>query len=463
MSPSASINKLPIETLAEIFKVYAVAHPEVLDRRVVDLCLVGKHWKAVADGTPQLWTKINLKFPFGYRQLNAASKRIHASKLEEIDVSIDFRKPYWNGDGPHYEGIDTEATNEALWAKNISTVLRGTESRWRSIGVVSDTWLPLHRLIEAWNSTDLLSLRSIRMERASVIFGTRAVAFDPATLIRPITLFGRKAFLPKLRDLALSAVHVDWEDISVGFQNLRELRLNNLPLDIGPSSKVFAAMLSSSPRLECLDVSGFCPKRHTGSVPLAGMGSEIPIVHLPALKEFTFGWKDVGRGSSFLKMFQIGSSLERLTLKDTDSGLGCWRSEPARSRDWNQNSENIFKLLHSLAVAAPRDENDMPPTPFISMSGVKTLKIFWTEASSGAVTPFLGLLREVVDVELEDVDEGVLRAVVAAWGSRARADHRPMMVDLGWMWQAGIPSFAAGTTLDLEQAGIKVFVRETEG
>jgi len=62
---------------------------------------------------------------------------------------------------------------------------------------------------------------------------------------------------------------------------------------MGPSWEQFAAMLSSSPQLECLDIGGFCPEHHTGPAPLAGGDPEIPVVHLPALKEFVFGWKDI--------------------------------------------------------------------------------------------------------------------------------------------------------------------------
>jgi len=76
-----------------IFEVYAESHPAVRNQRVVDLCLVNKYWDAVANRTPRLWTRINLSFPFARDHLAAMRKRVRASKLEKIDVSIDFRDP----------------------------------------------------------------------------------------------------------------------------------------------------------------------------------------------------------------------------------------------------------------------------------------------------------------------------------------------------------------------------------
>ena len=150
------------------------------------------------------------------------------------------------------------------------------------------------------------------------------IPFDPQALVGPMSLFGRNASLPSLAELSLSAVHVDWDEASVGCQNLRKLKITNQTYDVGPSFEQFAAMLSSSPRIEHLDVSGFCPEHHTGPLSLAGEAPDISIAHLPMLKEFIFGWKDPDLGCSFLQMFQIGNSLESLTLLDTESGLGHW-------------------------------------------------------------------------------------------------------------------------------------------
>ena len=462
---SAPITKLPAEVLTEIFKTYVESYPEILGQEVADLCLVSKYWNAVANSTPQLWTEIDLSFPFTNHHLTAVLKRVRASKLEKIDVSIDFYDPNWDGDEPRYDEHDTFHTNETTWVQDIMTVLRGTETRWKSITVVSETWLPLYKLMEDWAFTHLPSLESISMERQGTIFGMRNVPFDPPLLVGPMTLFGRNASLPKLRDLSLSGVHVDWDDASGGYQNLCKLEINNLTYDVGPSFEQFAAMLSSSPRLEYLDVSGFCPEHHTGPAPPAGGDPEIPIVHLPVLKEFTFGWKDANLGGLFLQMFQIGNSLESLTLMDTESGFGSWRDSQTQNRGWFQESHEIFEDLCELGSAAPKDEDDIPSGPFISMGGVKRLKIAWTKATRSSVIPFFTMLTKLEDVWLEDVNRDVLGDFtwVMVGVSHREAAYPPMRrLDLRWMWHEGIPRFAESSIVQLELVGVKVTAQAVE-
>ena len=455
-SLSSPIGKLPVETLMEIFKVYAMSNPEVLDQRVVDLCLVAKHWNVVANCTPRLWTKINLFFPFGHRHLAVAQRRVRASKLEEIDVSIDFRDPEWDGCEPLYNDNDSGDTNESIWVKNIMAVLRGTEKRWKSIKVVSETWLPLYKLMKVWRFTHLPSLGSVSMERPNATFGMRDVLFNPQVLVGPMSLFDHHASMPNLTDLSLSAVHVDWDEASVGFQNLRKLKVTNQTYDVGPSFEQFAAMLSSSPHLEYLDVSGFCPEHHTGPLSLVGIAPHIPVVHLPALKELTFGWKDIYLGNVFLQMFQIGRSLESLTLLDTESGFGCWGDPQDGSRGWIRDSGEIFEDLYELGPAASWDWDVLPPGPFISVSKVRKLRIAWTKASW--LVPLLETMEELEEIWLEDVDEEVFKAVVSIGRARAR-EGRPLSLDLRWMWEKEVPRLAERPILELEEAGTKVYAR----
>ena len=444
-----------------IFKTYAESYPEDLDQRVVDLCLVGRYWNEVASSTPQLWTKINLSFPFSGHHLAAALKRVRASKLQEIDVSIDFRDPNWDGDEPDFDDDDTYIPGDHVWVRDIMAVLNGTEGRWRSIKVVSDDWVPLYELMDNWRRfTHLSSLESISMERANTMFGMENVAFDPQLLMEPGTLFDRNISLPRLRDLSLSAVHIDWNDASAGYQNLRKLELTNQTYDVAPSYDEFAAMLSSSPRLEYLDVSGFCPEDHTGVPPGGGIPT-FPIVHLPALKELVFGWKDVGLGSMFLSMFQIGDSLENLTLMDTESGFGYWADRQTGGRGWNQESQEVFETFCDLGSAVPGDMNDVPFGPFISMRGVKRLRIMWTKTASSSLIPFLATLVELEEVWVEDVNENVLEDVVASFGSAE--DYRPIRrLDFRWTWQRTVPEFAEPLISQIEREGVRVVAQAGE-
>ena len=332
-----------------------------------------------------------LPSPFTPGHLARMLKRVHTSKPQKIDVFIDLRHP----DEDHEEFDKHEAhhhrASQSIWVQGIAAVLEDTEERWRSIKVVSNTWFPFYRLMGYWTFTHLPSLESISMERANKMFGMRDIPFDPQGLIEPMMVFGPSASVPNLRELSMAAVHVDWDDASVCYQNLRKSEPNNQTHDAGPSFEEFAEILSSSPQLAYLDVSSFCPEHHTD--PRAGRapGPGVPVVHPSVLKDFIFGWKDVHRSCLFIRVFQIGGSLGRFTLMGTESGFDNW----ADGRHWSEESQIIFEALYELGSAAPRNKEDMPSEPFISMRGVKRLEITCTEATRFSLAPLLETLTEV--------------------------------------------------------------------
>lgn len=449
----------------QIFKTYAESYPEVLDQRVVDLCLVGKHWNAVANSTPQLWTKINLSspfphiFPFPDHQFAAVLKRVRASRLQKIDVSIDFRDPDWDGSETDYHDEDPYIPGEHAWVIGIMVMLEGTEGRWRSIKVVSNTWVPLYEFMHDWRRfTHLPSLESISMQRDDSRLGLQGVSFSPRQLMEKKTLFGQNALLPKLRDVSLYAVHVDWNVC----QNLRKLEITNQTHDVGPSFEEFATMLSSSPRLECLSVYGFCPEHHTVPALPAGGIPQLPVVHLPVLKEFVFGWKDVNLGCTFLRMFQIGDSLETLALLDTESGFDYQPDPQTGGRGWKQESQEIFEVLCELGSAVPRDKDDTPSGPFISVRRLKRLRIYWTKAARSSLVPFLATCTELEGFSSEDIDENMTEDVMVWFSLRDR--HRPGLVELSfwWRWYEEGPAFVASLFSRLKSEGDVMLTRGAE-
>ena len=447
----APIKKLPTETLMEIFKTYAESYPEVLNQRVVDLLLVGKDWNMVANRTPQLWTKINLSFPFAFFHLVAAHKRVRASRLQKIDVSIDFRDPDWDSrTEDHYDRDgDIYIPGGHRWVRDIMAVLEGTEGRWRSVEVVSDAWVPLYELMHGWRTfTHLSSLESISMKREYWTFGARNADFLPRRLALPTPLFDRNASLPKIRELSLTGVHVAWNDASGCFQNLRKLQIVNQAHDVGPTFEQFAAMLSSSPRLEHLNVMEFCPQYHTVPNPAVGGTPEIPVVNLPALRVLIFGWKDVDLSCAFLRMFQIGDSLEYLTLVDTKSGYGDSIDPQTGGRGWAQESREIFEVLFELGSAVPRDKDDLPSAPFISVRGLKRLSIIWAKVARHSLFPFLVTLTALERITLEDVDENVVEDVADRW-FRSPGVYRPLDHEFLWTRRGGSPDRAEALTSHL--------------
>jgi hypothetical protein len=79
-------------------------------------------------------------------------------------------------------------------------------------------------------------------------------------ITKPPTLFGGNGTLvPKLRELCLSAVYRGLDVGAVSFQNLRKLEIRNQLSDVGPTFGQFVALIAASPKLETLDISGYCP------------------------------------------------------------------------------------------------------------------------------------------------------------------------------------------------------------
>ena len=391
----APISKLPVEVLGEIFKCYAESYPEVLNERIVDLCLVSQYWKTIAEATPQLWTRINLFSPLSDSKITVAMNRIRASKLQGIDVSIKLKNTNWSGQKSDHIEYGTVITQ----IRKVRTALEGTEKRWRSVKVVSDTWVHLFTLLETWKRfKDLPFLEYASMERLDTIPSRRET---PPT-VHLMSLFGQGALVPKLRELELSAVRLQW-DTSVGFQNLRKLQMDRATNDVKPTFQQFATMLSTSPRLEHLNILGFYPEDPTE------VDLPIPVVHLPELKDFAFGWGDANLSPKFLEMFQIGNSLERLTLVDYGSILDL-REVPG-TRVWVQNSNRVFQVLSVLSDSAPADGETLPPHPFISMRGVKKLSIARTQVGVIEMVLLLGGMTNLENIELTIVDKDIIRAV----------------------------------------------------
>jgi hypothetical protein len=454
-SRPAPITRLPAEILSLIFKTYAKSYPEIRDARAGYLCLVSRYWNTIANSTPHLWTEISLIFPFADDHLDVARRRIRTSKRKNLDIFIDFRDPHREWEQSPNDAHVADEPAQSVWVSKILTLLGGTAERWESIEVVSRTWFPLGKIIEGWTFTDLLSVKSISIKLCDSSFGLSDTVFEPQLLPGPVTLFGRAASLPKLRNLSLCAVHVDWNDALGSYQNLRKLELINFPYNIAPSFEEFAEILSFSPRLEYLDVSGFLPKHHLGPTP-TGQDPQIPVVYLPALKDFIFGWKDVDSGHKFLQMFQIGSSLENLTLTDTESGIGFWKEGTTGDLTWANDSQKIFEVLYDLGSNAPQDKSDIPPGPFISMRGVKSLEIFSTEVKGHSLIPFVMMLTELESILLEDVEGKVLKDVASVLVGGDDARRALMELKLRWVWEDEIPDFAESVILQLESAGIRV-------
>ena len=163
-------------------------------------------------------------------------------------------------------------------------------------------------------------------KRCNELLGGEYIRWAPRQSFEsPILFGGNGTFMPKLREVTLSAVHVDWASTATSFRDLRKLEIKNQHYEVGPTFEQFSALLAASPRLEFLDVTGYYPNPEAPNV--ADTLTETSLVHLPALKHLVFGWSRIEFACYFLMSFQIPESLKTLSLIDTESGLGVCQEE----------------------------------------------------------------------------------------------------------------------------------------
>lgn len=214
--------------------------------------------------------------------------------------------------------------------------------------------------------------------------------------------------MPKLRELTISAVHTDWTSAAAtSFQNLRKLEIRNQIHGAGPTFEQFAALLAASPRLETLNLLGYCP---TPNDPLTQ--TQIPLVHLPVLKYLGFGWSCIDFACNLL-VFQISKTLETLSLIDTETGLNVLREDSTGEE--NLNNEDSSQILDLLADLGSGDsENKVPSRPWISLLRSKSLSMSWVESNPYKLFEFLDNTPAIEEIRLTDVSPGVLYKIAAS-------------------------------------------------
>jgi hypothetical protein len=438
-SPPGPITKMPPKVVMEVFKYAVLSSEEARSHGVKSLCLVGKDWNKFANATSELWSKVTLAYPLHPDQLSASQKWLKASGQKAIDIEIDLLDPAWN----KYRKVDSHPLQDPAKLQDAITVLRGSEHRWRSISIKSDIWKSFNEFLRPWVIPSLPLLESIFFE----ISGRERIRSNPLPVItKPQTLFGGNGTLmPKLRDVCLCVISVDWTSAAVSFQNLRKLEIRNQRYGVGPNFGEFVALIAASPRLETLDVSGYCPNPYT--LPAK---TQTSLVRLPELKHLVFGWSNIDFACDFLMTFRIPKSLETLFLINTGSGT-------YQDRD----STAILNLLATLGSGDPRDRDPSGP-PCISVAGLKSLSVSQVGSDPSAVIAFLEKAPMVEEIHLTDVSKGVLNGI----GALANDRRLPSLkrIRIRWIRNDGYKSDEAHRVTNLlREHGFQVTVEKFLG
>ena len=388
--PSPMIDKVPPEIMMEIFKLVVLSSEEARSHGVKAICPVNQRWNRIANVTPSLWTKVTLAYPLHPDQLSAARKWLKASGQKAIDLGVDLCDPTWVYSDPMSAIFHplADPTKLQSWQDTIA-VVRGSEHRWRSFSIRSDIREPVYEFRQALVIRSLPLLESISFEHYE-----RSAGIFLWTIGSPPLFGDTDTLMPNLREVSLSAVEMDWTLAATSFRDLRKLEIKNEYSEVNLAYGQLAALLAASPRLETLDITGYRPYSHPTT-------PKTSLVHLPALKHFTFRWGcSPSSTCHLLTALQIPETLETLSLV----GAG---------------SEDSAEILKCLVDLQPEDSGDKDPSiPWISMRGLKSLSVSCTNPDFDAVINFMMEvpMTELEEIRLACVDPGVLKRIAALVG-----------------------------------------------
>jgi hypothetical protein len=197
--------------------------------------------------------------------------------------------------------------------------------RWRSITVLTDTWAPLHTALQQIQPTITTKgaplLESLTLMRCND-FISYSSTFEPRELKGPAFLTlpdsdNTRPLLPRLQNLTLRGVHVDWSGLaSILARNanprLSTLEISSHSLDVRPTVPEFHHILAACPTLTKLVINGsgpFIPEDDENAT--AGLDR----VSLSSLRELSIGYRSAYESQVIFELFDA-PNVRTLTLED---------------------------------------------------------------------------------------------------------------------------------------------------
>lgn len=353
----SAIDRLPNELLSTIFMLAVEQHnhdeSDPFTTSPTTISHICHRWRQVSLETGSLWTNIVLTFPTSNEQLTRTLTWLSRSKTYPLDILLDFRDPEWDWDEEETHGFcgaDMEA---------VLRLLLPTAARWRTVELFTDTWAPIFAFLFHTSTigTALNQLEKLHLARCNAYFAGKGQVFEPAELGQHLPLFGgAEGAAPRLREVALTGVHIDWA--APPLVNLTTLELKYQAADVMPTIAHFTQILAASPNLETLAIVGRGPQfvaAHDGSVKADGAALR-GTIKLERVTKFTFGFVDVTSAVQLLSLFDL-PALSELSLEDVSASL---RHQPP---------DNAGILLEWLADAADGAHDTSISPPFFEDAG----------------------------------------------------------------------------------------------
>jgi hypothetical protein len=190
--------------------------PDILSH--ISSCL-----RMVTLSTNSLWTFVVVTFPFAAGQIARATAALSRSKNRPINVLVDLRDRDWT-----WESDEERYRMRSVFMVEIMQQLEPSHPRWRSLTVLTDTWVPMH---------------------AFLAYSTMSTPLPKLEQSGSVELFDGNAFLPKLRHVTLAGVHVDYSCTRFRSRGLLSLDLRHQSPKIFPTTQQLRRISRASPGL----------------------------------------------------------------------------------------------------------------------------------------------------------------------------------------------------------------------
>ncbi|KAG1803899.1 uncharacterized protein HD556DRAFT_1437634 [Suillus plorans] len=347
---SCYVGKLAVETLSQIFMLAAYGAPSESLQSVAMphvLASVNLHWRAVALCNHSLWSSLVIDLQKVIHKqtsggLTPLTTMIARSGWSSVDIIIRAQQGPMSGTEEMMRRKTDFTKTRSEYADcmpAIFNLLLPEMYRWRSLEIISDTWMPIYSALQLLNeprteSSSALRLESIKLKRTNDYL-SRYWLFCPSIMkMVEGTMFAaligatnqdvpvQSPPLPKLRNITLYGVHLNWTNFfcytlsatpnrSPTISNsIQVLELSHHSGEVRPTSEEFSGILAACPRLKklVLRISG----------PLNGLSGH---VSLPQLQELHYGYccigDDIGLFSGLHAPNLVKLSLEGRNLSGT--------------------------------------------------------------------------------------------------------------------------------------------------
>lgn len=356
------MDQIPNELLSDVFSLL-MSQLDQDPAFIRVLCQVCARWRRVAISTGRLWGRVQITLPLSIGQRRWTDIYLANSNPYPIDILIDLRDPEWDWNEENH-------TATGIAVVPIIRLLLQHCSRWRRLEMLTDNWAPIFAFLCCTKEKIAAPrLESVVLSRCNAYLAANGQNFHPRPLSASLPLLGGgQSALDNLSTVSLVGVHIDWNNTAL--KNLKRLEFKYHSREVMPTPGQFRSILNNCRDLLSLSIVGWGPGLDVAGTYPKGF------FDLPALKELTFGFVDVGYAVKLLSLFHV-PILQSLVLEDINLVVSP------------MNIQNASPLLDWLAGPHDLSSTAIPPIP---VSSLLNLEMRCIRAEPRAFSNFLNQL-----------------------------------------------------------------------